>query len=150
MLPVYTIWVRRSPWVSVYVTLLHSNAIHCSTTNTTIIFADNRCWLPQYRKGQALQFNWLFENGAFVLHSDETFFVDFTKVPFLLPFYLTFSSIERNQVLKLSSFYRSKELLKAWAGRYWPYRQKVTRLPQSCFFKSTGKWQAPCVLQWKN
>eukprot|EP00268_Persea_americana_P055416 TRINITY_DN643_c0_g3_i1.p1 TRINITY_DN643_c0_g3~~TRINITY_DN643_c0_g3_i1.p1 ORF type:complete len:926 (+),score=205.34 TRINITY_DN643_c0_g3_i1:55-2778(+) len=31
-------------------------------------------------KGQALQFNWLFENGAFVLHSDETFFVDFTKV----------------------------------------------------------------------
>lgn len=32
-------------------------------------------------KGQALQFNWLFENGAFVLHSDdETFSVDFDKV----------------------------------------------------------------------
>lgn len=31
-------------------------------------------------KGQALQFNWLFEKGAFVLHSDRTFSVDFTKV----------------------------------------------------------------------
>ncbi|KAJ6829610.1 nudix hydrolase 3 [Iris pallida] len=31
-------------------------------------------------KGQALQFNWLFEKGAFVLHSDKTFSVDFTKV----------------------------------------------------------------------
>lgn len=31
-------------------------------------------------KGQALQFNWLFEKGAFVLHSDETFSVDFNKV----------------------------------------------------------------------
>ncbi|KAI3437176.1 uncharacterized protein J3R85_005602, partial [Psidium guajava] len=31
-------------------------------------------------KGQALQFNWLFEKGAFVLHHDETFSVDFTKV----------------------------------------------------------------------
>lgn len=32
------------------------------------------------RKGQALQFNWLFEKGAFVLHADETFSVDFNKV----------------------------------------------------------------------
>ncbi|GJM87217.1 hypothetical protein PR202_ga03151 [Eleusine coracana subsp. coracana] len=31
-------------------------------------------------KGQALQFNWLYEKGAFILHSDETFSVDFTKV----------------------------------------------------------------------
>lgn len=31
-------------------------------------------------KGQALQFNWLFEKGALVLHDDETFSVDFTKV----------------------------------------------------------------------
>ncbi|KAJ4959224.1 hypothetical protein NE237_026335 [Protea cynaroides] len=31
-------------------------------------------------KGQALQFNWLFEKEAFVLHSDGTFSVDFTKV----------------------------------------------------------------------
>uniref|UniRef100_A0A5B7BD41 Putative nudix hydrolase 3 n=1 Tax=Davidia involucrata TaxID=16924 RepID=A0A5B7BD41_DAVIN len=31
-------------------------------------------------KGQALQFNWLFEKGAFVLHPDETFSVDFAKV----------------------------------------------------------------------
>ncbi|KAL6635271.1 hypothetical protein ACP70R_027942 [Stipagrostis hirtigluma subsp. patula] len=31
-------------------------------------------------KGQALQFNWLYEKGAFVLHSDGTFSVDFTKV----------------------------------------------------------------------
>ncbi|KAJ4828626.1 Nudix hydrolase 3 [Turnera subulata] len=31
-------------------------------------------------KGQALQFNWLFEKGAFVLHPDEAFSVDFAKV----------------------------------------------------------------------
>ncbi|XP_042504558.1 nudix hydrolase 3-like [Macadamia integrifolia] len=31
-------------------------------------------------KGQALQFNWLFEKEAFVLHSDGTFSVNFTKV----------------------------------------------------------------------
>lgn len=32
------------------------------------------------RKGQALQFNWLFEKEAFILHSDDTFSVDFAKV----------------------------------------------------------------------
>lgn len=32
------------------------------------------------RKGQALQFNWLYEKGAFLLHSDGTFSVDFGKV----------------------------------------------------------------------
>ncbi|KAL6911619.1 hypothetical protein ACP4OV_000424 [Aristida adscensionis] len=31
-------------------------------------------------KGQALQFNWLYDKGAFVLHSDGKFSVDFTKV----------------------------------------------------------------------
>ncbi|XP_058113985.1 nudix hydrolase 3 [Magnolia sinica] len=31
-------------------------------------------------KGQALQFNWLYEKGAFILHSDGTFSVDFAKV----------------------------------------------------------------------
>ncbi|OVA06923.1 NUDIX hydrolase domain [Macleaya cordata] len=31
-------------------------------------------------KGQALQFNWLFEKGAFVLHTDGTFYVNFAKV----------------------------------------------------------------------
>ncbi|XP_015895813.3 nudix hydrolase 3 isoform X1 [Ziziphus jujuba] len=31
-------------------------------------------------KGQALQFNWLYEKGAFILHPDETFSVDFAKV----------------------------------------------------------------------
>ncbi|XP_071920170.1 nudix hydrolase 3 isoform X3 [Coffea arabica] len=31
-------------------------------------------------KGQALQFNYLFENGAIVLHPDETFSVNFDKV----------------------------------------------------------------------
>ncbi|CAH1446380.1 unnamed protein product [Lactuca virosa] len=31
-------------------------------------------------KGQALQFNWLFEKGAFVLHPGETFSVDFDKI----------------------------------------------------------------------
>ncbi|KAM7254240.1 hypothetical protein ACFE04_031922 [Oxalis oulophora] len=31
-------------------------------------------------KGQALQFNWLFEKEAFILHPDDTFSVDFFKV----------------------------------------------------------------------
>ncbi|XP_048432699.1 LOW QUALITY PROTEIN: nudix hydrolase 3 [Pyrus x bretschneideri] len=31
-------------------------------------------------KGQALQFNWLYVEGAFILNPDETFSVDFTKV----------------------------------------------------------------------
>ncbi|KAK9280933.1 hypothetical protein L1049_003824 [Liquidambar formosana] len=31
-------------------------------------------------KGQALQFNWLFEKGAFILHADEIFSVNFDKV----------------------------------------------------------------------
>ncbi|XP_019085169.1 PREDICTED: nudix hydrolase 3 [Camelina sativa] len=31
-------------------------------------------------KGQALQFNWLYEKGAFVFHKDSTFSVDFDKV----------------------------------------------------------------------
>lgn len=31
-------------------------------------------------KGQALQFNWLYEKGAFVLHSEHTFSVDFSKI----------------------------------------------------------------------
>nr|XP_043612989.1 nudix hydrolase 3-like [Erigeron canadensis] len=31
-------------------------------------------------KGQALQFNWLFDKGAFVLHPDDTFSVDFEKI----------------------------------------------------------------------
>ncbi|GKE51937.1 NUDIX hydrolase 3-like protein [Tanacetum coccineum] len=33
-------------------------------------------------KGQALQFNWLFEKGAFVLLPDQTFYVDFDKVEY--------------------------------------------------------------------
>ncbi|KAJ0231770.1 Nudix hydrolase 3 [Hirschfeldia incana] len=31
-------------------------------------------------KGQALQFNWLYEKGVFVFHKDSTFSVDFTKI----------------------------------------------------------------------
>lgn len=31
-------------------------------------------------KGQALQFNWMFERGAFILRQDNMFFVDFDKV----------------------------------------------------------------------
>ena len=33
-----------------------------------------------FSKGQALQFNWLFEKGAIVLHDDETFSINFDKV----------------------------------------------------------------------
>lgn len=32
------------------------------------------------RKGQALHFNWLYDKGAFLMHPDETFSVDFSKV----------------------------------------------------------------------
>lgn len=40
-----------------------------------------------YRRGQALQFNWIFEKGGFVLHPDDTFSVDFDKVrlPKIIP-----------------------------------------------------------------
>uniref|UniRef100_A0ACD5ZAA2 Uncharacterized protein n=1 Tax=Avena sativa TaxID=4498 RepID=A0ACD5ZAA2_AVESA len=31
-------------------------------------------------KGQALQFNWMYEKGAFIMHSDGKFSIDFTKV----------------------------------------------------------------------
>ncbi|CAJ1954951.1 unnamed protein product [Sphenostylis stenocarpa] len=31
-------------------------------------------------KGQALQFNWLYEKGAFILHSQDTISVDFSKI----------------------------------------------------------------------
>ncbi|XP_062157192.1 nudix hydrolase 3 [Alnus glutinosa] len=31
-------------------------------------------------KGQAVQFNWLYDKGAFIFHPDETFSVDFSKV----------------------------------------------------------------------
>ncbi|GAU21061.1 hypothetical protein TSUD_132730 [Trifolium subterraneum] len=31
-------------------------------------------------KGQALQFNWLYEKGAFVLHGEDKFSVDFSKI----------------------------------------------------------------------
>ncbi|KAB1199029.1 Nudix hydrolase 3 [Morella rubra] len=31
-------------------------------------------------KGQALHFNWLYDKGAFLMHPDETFSVDFSKV----------------------------------------------------------------------
>ncbi|KAJ7532444.1 hypothetical protein O6H91_13G003600 [Diphasiastrum complanatum] len=31
-------------------------------------------------KGQALQFNWIFENGGFVQNGDKTFAVDFNKI----------------------------------------------------------------------
>ncbi|XP_027344440.1 nudix hydrolase 3 [Abrus precatorius] len=31
-------------------------------------------------KGQALQFNWLYEKGAFVLHTEDTVSVDFSKI----------------------------------------------------------------------
>ncbi|CAH1446382.1 unnamed protein product [Lactuca virosa] len=33
-----------------------------------------------HSKGQALQFNWLLEKGAYVLHPDETFSVDFENI----------------------------------------------------------------------
>jgi len=39
-------------------------------------------FISEFRKGQALQFNWLYEKGALVLHSDGKFSVDFTKVIF--------------------------------------------------------------------
>ena len=35
---------------------------------------------PLSRKGQALQFNWLFEKEAFILHPDGRFSVNFDKV----------------------------------------------------------------------
>ena len=48
------------------------------------------------RKGQALQFNWLFEKGGFVLHPDETFSVDFAKVSVVASLFYRLFSLNYN------------------------------------------------------
>ncbi|GMN48060.1 hypothetical protein TIFTF001_017242 [Ficus carica] len=54
--------------------LIHQASFTClSATNILYLYYI-------VRKGQAVQFNWLYEKGAFILHRDETFSVDFTKV----------------------------------------------------------------------
>ncbi|GFP79378.1 nudix hydrolase 3 [Phtheirospermum japonicum] len=50
-------------------------------------------------KGQALQFNYLFEKGAFVMHPDGTFSVDFVKI--LQPHHLS-RSVSHGSILRLS------------------------------------------------
>jgi hypothetical protein len=49
-------------------------------------------FISEFRKGQALQFNWLYEKGAFVLQSDGKFSVDFTMVIFCTFNYLVIFS----------------------------------------------------------
>ena len=48
------------------------------------------------RKGQALQFNWLFEKGGFILHPDETFSVDFAKVSVVVSLFYRLFSLNYN------------------------------------------------------
>lgn len=72
MLPLCAFWVGGSSWVRFPFILLWS---------TTMLMKLRTLLLLNFnRKGQALQFNWLFEKGGFILHPDETFSVDFAKV----------------------------------------------------------------------
>ena len=68
-----------------------------------------------------MQFNWLYEKGAFILHPDETFSVDFTKVfrfflVFIFPTYLYFvylfffTVINANSQTFISVFLKNKKV----------------------------------------
>lgn len=59
--------------------LMGKLAIHQLLINY-VINANCSLFTDIVRKGQALQFNWLFEKKAFTLHPDDTFSVDFDKV----------------------------------------------------------------------
>ena len=82
MLPVSTLWSEGSSWVSLLCTILASGFYcgHAATDFTAYI-----------RKGQALQFNWLYEKGAFIKNPNETFSVDFSEVSALGIFCLSVS-----------------------------------------------------------
>lgn len=72
MLPVSTFWLRWSSWVSQL--MVQWSSIKCCH-RVSYVFN-----IYIFRKGQALQFNWLYDKGAFILHPDEKFSVDFSKV----------------------------------------------------------------------
>lgn len=68
------------------------------------------------RKGQALQFNWLFEKEAFILRPDDTFSIDFDKVkPSSFCF---FEQLLYGTKLSLFLFGRLREQLKAFVEKY--------------------------------
>lgn len=75
--PFSAIWLRGISWVrEIFILLL----IHSLVLISLIIVRLILYLIIIDRKGQALQFNWLFEKEAFILHSDDTFSVDFDKV----------------------------------------------------------------------
>ena len=82
MLPVSTFWSEGSSWVSPLCTLLAS-VFYCGHAATD--------FTAYIRKGQALQFNWLYEKGAFIKNPNDTFSVDFSKVSALGNFCLSVS-----------------------------------------------------------
>lgn len=87
MLPLSAFWVGGGSWVSLLSILL------CSTIGLmklrTLLSIVNR-------KGQALQFNWVFEKGGFILHPDETFSVDFAKVSVVASLFHRLFSLDHN------------------------------------------------------
>ena len=87
MLPLSAFWVGGGSWVSLLSILL------CSTIGLMKLRA---LLLIVNRKGQALQFNWVFEKGGFILHPDETFSVDFAKVSVVASLFHRLFSLDHN------------------------------------------------------
>lgn len=81
MLPLSSVRSGRSSWVSQLFVL---PILFCKRIMLLTYFARSSLRISYLlyilRKGQALQFNWLYEQGAFILSPDDTFSVDFDKV----------------------------------------------------------------------
>lgn len=112
MLSLHTFWFNGSAWVSTHFVSFVSFPVGCISKEINVLFV-----LATYSKGQALQFNYLFERGAFVLQPDETFMVDFSKV---LVFVVLVCSVFRTSTQSVQSLkkmitdfgFRLKKVLK--------------------------------------
>lgn len=133
MLPLYTVWLRGSSRVN---DLFRISSIHVLMLMSIIFLYP----LINVRKGQALQFNWLLEKEAFILHSDDTFSVDFDKVK--SSNFTSFMDLLQKNKANFVLFWRLKEQLRALVRKYSQYKQEVTKRPQVCFFRNIVQWQS--------
>lgn len=145
MFPLGTLWIRGSSWVCVVVNLSSSLVFdlpHC-------MFSPVFNFSNTIRKGQALQFNYLFEKGAFILRPDETFAVDFEKVwhnrtrCFIFTQFFQWSHW-------FASIQRLKTVLLAWAGKFSQYKQEATKKLLEPFFRNMVWWHHHWNAHWKS
>uniref|UniRef100_A0A0D9VM28 Nudix hydrolase domain-containing protein n=1 Tax=Leersia perrieri TaxID=77586 RepID=A0A0D9VM28_9ORYZ len=86
--------------------------------------------LSESIKGQALQFNWLYDKGAFVLHSDGKFSVDFTKSHVQLKVEEAVESLSR-EILTIQAKgdkHAAKSLLQSRASLTQPLRVALDKI----------------------